>query len=322
MKKKFNSKKARVIKEKLFLSLISLIILLICVSFFININFFNSSDNFITYLLDESFNTNVKIKYQSMQSKFLSFLNDVKNPTSLLESNFGFIDESLVFNDVYEVDELEKMTAHIVDPNPIDITSPLVYIYNTHQLENYVDPTNMATGFVPNVMYASYLMKDKFIELGIPAIVEEADITAYMKNNNLAYSQAYNVSRIFLKEAIIEYPTLQLFIDVHRDALSKSASTVNINGLDCAKIMFVVGLEYDNYEYNYNYAINLNNKIKELYPTLTRGVLTKQGEGVNGIYNQDVTKPIILIELGGNENTIEEVNNTIELIADILIGEL
>ena len=59
-------------------------------------------------------------------------------------------------------------------------------------------------------------------------------------------------------------------------------------------------------------------KIKNKYPTLTRGVLEKEGKNVNGIYNQDLGSNIMLIEVGGNYNNIEEVMNTIDLIVPII----
>ena len=82
--------------------------------------------------------------------------------------------------------------------------------------------------------------------------------------------------------------------------------------------MFVVGLEHDNYEENLTLAKTLNEKIKKLAPTLSRGVLEKKGPGVNGIYNQDFNKNTILIEVGGQYNYIEEVNNTLKIMAKVI----
>ena len=48
--------------------------------------------------------------------------------------------------------------------------------------------------------------------------------------------------------------------------------------------------------------------------------MKKEGYGVNGVYNQDLKENVILIEIGGNENNIEEVNNTLDLVAHV-IGE-
>ena len=47
-------------------------------------------------------------------------------------------------------------------------------------------------------------------------------------------------------------------------------------------------------------------------------MLKKEGQNVNGIYNQDLSNNSLLIELGGVDNNIEEVLNTINAIADIL----
>ena len=107
---------------------------------------------------------------------------------------------------------------------------------------------------------------------------------------------------------------------MHRDALPKDKSTVIINNKSCAKISFVIGVDHNNYEQNLNVANKINDKIKQKYPTLTRGIINKGGEGSNGIYNQDLNPNIILIEIGAQENTIDEVLNTIDLLAPI-IGE-
>ena len=39
---------------------------------------------------------------------------------------------------------------------------------------------------------------------------------------------------------------------------------------------------------------------------------------MNGVYNQDFSKNCILIEVGSEENTYEEVTNTIEVIGQML----
>ena len=77
-----------------------------------------------------------------------------------------------------------------------------------------------------------------------------------------------------------------------------------------AKVLFVVGLDYPNFEQNLNKAILLNEKVKMLNPNLSRGVLKKTGKNVNGIYNQDFNENVILIEIGGYESTTTEVLNS------------
>ena len=111
---------------------------------------------------------------------------------------------------------------------------------------------------------------------------------------------------------------MQLIIDIHRDSVSKKASTVTINNKNYAKILFVVGLEHKKYKENLKIVTNLNNIINKEYPNLSRGILKKEGKYVNGIYNQDLKSNVILIELGGVENTIDEVMNTSIALSDVI----
>ena len=105
-----------------------------------------------------------------------------------------------------------------------------------------------------------------------------------------------------------------MVFDIHRDALSKEKSTININGISYAKIMFVVGKENNNYEQNLANANKLNNIISNKVSGISRGVITKEGKGVNGIYNQDIDSNVFLIEVGGNNNTKDEVLRTIDVL--------
>jgi stage II sporulation protein P len=113
-------------------------------------------------------------------------------------------------------------------------------------------------------------------------------------------------------------PTLRYFIDLHRDSVNKNISTININGEDYAKLLFIVGLENPNYSTNLKFTEELNNKLDKMYPGLSRGIYKKKGPGVNGVYNQDFDPNTILIEVGGEENTIDEIYNSCMVISDIL----
>ena len=141
-----------------------------------------------------------------------------------------------------------------------------------------------------------------------------------MNTNNIKYVKSYEVSRKFITDTINNTPSLKLIIDLHRDSIAKDNSTVMINDKACAKIVFIVGNEYDEYQKNLELSNKLNDKIKEKYPSLTRGVLIKGGAGSNGVYNQDLNPKMILLEVGSDKNTISEILNTIELLAPI-IGE-
>ena len=162
------------------------------------------------------------------------------------------------------------------------------------------------------------LLKEKLNERGLSTIVEDTNLTEFITLNNWSYNNSYKASRIFLLDKKNTYPSLKYFIDIHRDSVNRETSTVKISNQNYARILFVVGLEHNKYQKNLDFTNKLNDISNKLYPGLSRGVLKKSGEGVDGIYNQDVNENVILIEIGGIDNNIEEVLNTINALCDIL----
>ena len=121
-----------------------------------------------------------------------------------------------------------------------------------------------------------------------------------------------------MEKRSLENPNLKYFLDIHRDSVKKSITTTTINDIKYARIMFLLGLENKNYLENKEVITKLNDYINKNYPNLSRGIYEKQGKGVNGIYNQDYHKNVLLIEVGGYENTIDEVNNSLKVISETL----
>jgi len=322
MKKRIKLKKKKNLKclKIIFIMMLASISFIYTYNYLNKIKIFSSNEEFIMVLLNKS-NNHIDYSQKQVLSKLTSFISNINinKPVTLLENSFYYSysdDTELVYNDDYNPEEMES--NHIKDPNPIKINEPQVYIYNSHQLENYSSANYEAYNITPNVMMASYLLREKLNDLGINTIVEESDITEFIRINNWNYNYSYVASRYYIEDAMKKNPSLKLFIDLHRDALTKDKSTTNIDGKNYARILFVVGMEHNNYQKNLELASTLNQKIYEKYPTLTRGVITKAGENVDGIYNQDLHPNMILLELGGNENTIDEVLNTIEIMSMIL----
>ena len=194
---------------------------------------------------------------------------------------------------------------------------PIVYLYNTHQLEEYSSDYLEVYNIKPTVLLASLILKDYLSKMGIDCIVEEENLVEIRNSMNLKYGRSYQVSRTLLEKRKNEYPTLKYFIDIHRDS---GVYTLK----EYAKVLFVVGLDHENYEPNLEFSENLCIKINDQVSELCRGVMKKSGKGVNGIYNQDFNNFTILIEIGGEKNKISEVNKTMEVIAKALynfIGE-
>lgn len=305
------------------------IILIISLYFVFAYTFYYSFKNksnlynqeFIKFLLNNG-NPNYlsEYKFPKIFSKTIDYFLkiDLTKPVTLLNNSIiGYQEESSSV-EYSNLEELKKISYYMEDPNKEDSQSPLIYIYNSHQLENYNNEDLAIYGITPNVLMASYLLKEKLNKNGIATIVEDTNLTEFLTMNHWDYSYSYRASRIFLLDKLNTYKTLKYFIDIHRDSVGKKMTTVSIKNRDYARILFVVGLEHANYQSNLDLANTINAMFLKKYPGLSRGVYKKSGAGVNGIYNQDISSQAILIELGGVDNTITEVMNTINAIADVL----
>ena len=292
----------------------NMILLFVCIISFIisyNIKLYSSNEEFIMNLLNDS-NYYKKYEDKNIIKKINNYLYTVNlnEPVTLLENMFNYEITSEYYPEV-----LETITKHINDPTNDVIDNPIVYIYNSHQLENYDSSNYEPYNITPNVMMASYLLKEKLNNYNIPTIVEEGNINEFIKINNWDYNYSYIASRYFIEEAKRKYPSIKYFIDIHRDSVTKEYSTAIINDISYAKVLFVVGLDHDNYKGNLDFANNVNNR---LINGISKGIIKKSGPNVNGIYNQDISSNALLIEVGGYQNKIDEVYNTIDVLANTL----
>lgn len=188
---------------------------------------------------------------------------------------------------------------------------PTIYLYNTHQTEEYQTSTILDQNVKPTVMIGNYILEELFNAYNYKSYVEEESIKEILNNNRWSYSYSYLASRHFLEKRIKEMPSLKYFIDIHRDSLTKDKTTVIIGNKSYAKLLFLIGLDNPNYQENLRFTESINNKLNEKYPSLSKGIYKKGGPGVNGVYNQDFSPYVILIEVGGYENTPIEVLNSL-----------
>lgn len=291
-----------------------------------------SNEEFIN-LLVASGNANILSKYKTtnlVNATMKLILNiDLTKPVTILNSSilkYGEKEEeevtktiSLEYNDDYSnMEELKEISDYIEDPNPTESNDPIIYLYNSHQLENYSSQDLDIYGITPNVLMASYILREQLNGLGISTIVEEANMSEVLASNGWNYAYSYQASRNLMESKKNTYASLKYFIDIHRDSVAKNATTVVIGEKSYAKVLFVVGLEHANWEANNNLANQLNNLLMTYYSGISRGIMQKKGENVNGIYNQDVSPDCLLLEIGGVDNSIEEVYNTMVALADVL----
>lgn len=321
MRKRFKSKKVKKKHHiiKLFITLVILYISYQSIMYiFINMKLVNGNDEFLKAMLNDS---NHHLLYEkkanNLINKTITFFSniDFSKPTTIIDKSLGKVDFG---NNDDSKTKTTPVVNYVENPNQNVTKNPRVYIYNTHQGEKYSDKNLQDNNITPNVMMASYLLEESLNKLNIGTLAEEGNIIEFMNLNNWGYNDSYKASRFFIIDALNKNKDLDLIIDLHRDALSKDASTITINNKKYAKIMFVVGLEHTNYKKNQTLSNKLNSIINDKYPGLSRGVLDKEGENSNGIYNQDLSHNMVLLEIGGQENTVEEVVNTIEAMSQVI----
>lgn len=199
----------------------------------------------------------------------------------------------------------------------------VVFIYNTHNRESFLphlpgvtDP-NSAHHSEVNITKVSTHFSKALENYGIGTYVDDTDHMNTLNENGWGYGQAYRASRTSVLEAVSTNKDIQYIFDLHRDSLPRDKTTIEINGEKYAQILMVVGTEHTDYEKNLSLATELHHLIEEKYPGLSKSVLPKEGPGNNGIYNQDLSENALLIEMGGYENTLEELYRTADVVAEV-----
>ena len=224
---------------------------------------------------------------------------DILDPNNILSSKGQ---ENVFFND----DDFL-----LLDSN----NSPLIYLYSTHQTEEYKMLSNQLYNFTPTVMTTNYILEDLLEKKGFNVIVEEKSIKEGLNANGWDYSYSYRISKQYMLEAKEKYPTLKYFIDIHRDSVpDKSMSTINIGGDNYAKLMFLLGQNRDNYTENYNIVMRLEKDLMTNYDGILRNTYFQK----EYTYNQEFDINCFLIEVGTYHNTIDEVYNSMMALANTL----
>ena len=273
-------------KKKLIVVVILILLYVSAFTFFKDYELKRPNNDFVNRMLKKSnyyfYPNDIEFKFFP---RFLNLINniDINKPLTIVEKKF------------YRTSNVNIEFGYIQN-NIVD--KPKVFIYSTHDTEKYSDGKS--------VLEASALLQTKLNELGIMTIVSEKRVVEYLNANNLEYEDAYTVTREVVKDAISKYDSLELIIDLHRDAVPADVSKTTVDGKDYAKIMFVMDKRLTNIEF----AKKLNNIILSK-KNITRGIYDKR----NYHFNQDLNDKVVLIEMGGNNNNFSEVENSIDILA-------
>ena len=196
---------------------------------------------------------------------------------------------------------------------------PVILIYHTHSQEGYADSVSgdLSTTVVGVGDYLTELLTEKY---GFTVLHHRGCYD--IGDRDHAYSNAAPA----IKEILEEYPSIQVVIDLHRDGVPESTHlTTEINGKKMAQIMFFNGLsrtttagELKNLpnqylEDNLAFSFQMQLAATEYYPGLTRRIYLKGYR-----YNMHFCPKSMLVEVGAQNNTLQEAKNAMEPLADIL----
>ena len=199
---------------------------------------------------------------------------------------------------------------------------PKILIYHTHTTEAYT-----ATSSSPYVQTSSFRTADASksvlavgealaqrlrVQYGFCVIHDTTD------HEPPKLKTAYERSEQTMRNYLERYPSLVLFIDIHRDASSDTSDYVLVDGIPTARLMCVVGQgtkyeEKPDFDRNYSLATLLTDHLRLIQNRLARDVRVKTGR-----YNQHVGQLSLLIEVGHNANTLEQAMNAVPPLAESL----
>lgn len=222
-----------------------------------------------------------------------------------------------------------EVAAEVLAPLSFNIEinsqSPQVLIMHTHATETYqltpepwCDPAFSArtTDNSLNMTSVGAAMTQRLNEAGINTIHDET------LHDYPSYTGSYERSNKTVRAYLEKYPSIKIVLDVHRDAIQKEDGTrikpvCTVNGQQTAQVMIICGANKNNnipnFKQNLRFASAWQNKMEQLYPSMTRPVLFDYR-----YYNQDLTTGSLLLEVGGHANTLQEATNAGINAADAL----
>ena len=242
----------------------------------------------------------------------------------------NFTPEDIQYVDIrYNADRQPNLENLLTQALTWDLTGsePTVLIYHTHGSEAFT-PTAASTYEEEGGEFRTLDDQHNMISVGdeLTRILEAVGISVIHDRtcyDHPDYTAAYSTARKGIQKILEEYPSIQLVIDLHRDAVEQAdgsqwAPTALVNGQEAAQLMFVVGTDsyYQNahWQTNLSIAIKLNVLMEKAHPGTTRPIDLRSQR-----FNQDLTAGAMIVEIGTAGNTLEEAKNSVSVLAEAIV---
>ena len=214
-----------------------------------------------------------------------------------------------------EVTQQENQTPPPQVTQAPEVKKPSVLLYHTHTDEAFwkgdQDYVETSAGRTLNPDYSvvrvGKTFKSALEQYGFSVIHDQTDnVSASFKD---AYQTSYNTIKKYIG-------SVDIYIDMHRDAyMGRDPNFLKSGDTEYAYVCFVVanGENYTqkpNWQENYKLPLQLTNTLNELCPGIAKDIIFK-----NARFNQHISNSCLLIEMGNEKNTLEQVNASAEMVA-------
>ena len=178
-----------------------------------------------------------------------------------------------------------------------------VLLVHTHTTECYF-PNDRSDNPEENMIRIGKEFKTILEQNGIPTLHIE-------KVHDVPYTTSYKKSLESVTKALSEHPSIEVVIDLHRDAIygtngEKVRPVATVNGEDCAQVMLVCGtdeggLPHPDWKQNLSFGAKIQAVLQQNYPKLARPLDLRRER-----FNTHTTKNSVIFEIGGHGNSPEE----------------
>lgn len=242
-------------------------------------------------------------------------LESLRDYETLLTDFYTVDSNTMIGSDQLDVDKLLGQDMTVSKNSP----GPQILIYHTHSQETFADsvPGDTNTSIVGVGERLTEILTDTY---GYSVLHHTAQYDVEARDD--AYSKALPG----VEQVLAENPSIQVVIDLHRDEMPEETRLViDLDGRPTARFMFFNGLSRtkktgniaylynENLEGNLAFSFQMQKKAYEYYPGLTRKIYLKGYR-----YNMHLKSKYLLIELGAQNNTVEEAMNACDPLAHIL----
>lgn len=230
-----------------------------------------------------------------------------------------------------ETDYAIDMTSLLQKDSPVALGEEgvQVLIMHTHGTEAYTQSPGHA--YVASGEYRTTDSSANMLRVGqeICDILNDRGVSAVHSrtlNDYPAYNGSYNRALKDIQAHIQQYPTIQLVIDVHRDAIATGntyyKTAAEVDGQQTAQLMFVTGtdaggLTHDHWQDNLAFQAQLHDRLNSTYPGIMRPMSIRASR-----FNQHIRKGSMLVEVGACGNTLEEALAAAQIFANTLADAL